>query len=112
MAVSMEVRKKVVSALGRGETKASIARRFEISAKTVARLQRRFEATGDLRPDKTGPKGSVKLTERDEALMRERVAQKPGVTAVELMPELEADVVESTVCRALRRLGLRLKKSH
>lgn len=71
MAVSMEVRRKVVAALGRGESGASIARRFEVSAKTVGRLKRRHEAGVDLRPTKTGPKGPTKLTEADDRVMRD-----------------------------------------
>lgn len=112
MAASLEVRRKVIAALGRGESGASIARRFEISPKTVTRLKQKHEVDGELTPGKPGPKGPVKLSESDDVLMREQVALKPGITARELMSMLSVPVVESTVCRALRRLGLRLKKSH
>ena len=43
--------------------------------------------------------------------MRRLIAVKPGITAKELMPQLSVVVVESTVCRRLKKLGLSLKKS-
>ncbi len=112
MALSMELRRKVLTAVDRGESRASVARRLEISDRTVRRLIQRREQTGDVHPDKTGPKGPMKLTRADEQRMREQVAAKPGVTARQLMAILGVEVVESTVCRALKRLGLSLKKSH
>jgi len=108
----MELRRKVLVAVDRGESQASVARRFEINDRTVRRLIRRRQQTGDVHPDKTGPKGPMKLTKADERLMRQRVAAQPGITAKQLMPLLSVKVVESTVCRALKRLGLSLKKSH
>lgn len=59
-----------------------------------------------------GPKGSVKLTEADDQLMRERVAQQPGITALQLIPSLSVEMAKCTVCRRLKRLELCLKESH
>ena len=53
----------------------------------------------------------MKLTEADDRLMRRMVSARPGVRAKQLIPLLSVHVVESTVCRALKRLGLSLKKS-
>lgn len=110
MAYSMDLRERVVAAVGAGDSVAAVARRFGIQRSTV-RDWRARHGRGGLAPGVPGPKGPVKLTPADEAVMRERVAARPGITAVELMPMLGVVVVESTVCRALRRLGLRLKKS-
>ena len=111
MAYSNDFRRKVLAAVDRGETHASVAARFEIGERTVRRFKQRRDETGDVSAHKTGPKEPMKLTAEDDALMRERVRAKPGVTAKELVAMLGGKVVISTVCRRLIALGLPLKKS-
>ena len=110
MAYSMDLRERVVSAVDDGESVAAVARRFVISWPTV-RDWRDRAARGELEPRKQGPKGPRKLTGKDDMVMRQLIAVKPGITVKELMPQLSVVVVESTVCRRLKRLGLSLKKS-
>ena len=110
MAYWMDLRERVVAAVNAGETIAVVARRFWVSRPAV-RDWRDRAGRGGLMPGKPGPKGSIKLTEADDRLMREQIAMRPGITAKELMPMLSVSVVESTVCRRLKRLGLSLKKS-
>ncbi len=110
MAYSMDFRLKVVAALERGESQASVAQRLEISERTVRRFKKRH-ATGQLEADKTGPKSPMKLTPEDDQLMREQVALRPGITANELRAMLSVEVAECTVCRRLIKIGLTLKKS-
>ena len=110
MTYSMDLRERVVRASESGQTTASIAKRFSVTWPTVRNWVDR-DRCGDLAPCTPGPKGSVKLTESDEQRMREVVAANPGITAKQLMPMLSVQVVESTVCRALKRLGLSLKRS-
>lgn len=111
MAYSKDFRLKVVAALDRGESQASVARRFEIGQRTVRRFKRLRDLTGDVSAGKTGPREPTKLTSEDDAMMRERVRVKPGTTAKELVTLLGGKVVISTVCRRLIALGLTLKKS-
>ena len=110
MAYSMDFRLKMLAALDRGESQASVARRFEVSDRTLRRLKKRREADR-LEPDKTGPQDPIKLTADDDRVMREQVAARPGITALELQPLLSVKVAECTICRRLIALGLRLKKS-
>lgn len=110
MAYSMDFRLKVVKALARGESQASVARRFEISERTVRRFKVRHEA-GRLAAGKTGPKSPMKIMPEDDQLMREQVALRPGITANELRAMLSVEVAECTVCRRLIKIGLTLKKS-
>ena len=110
MAYSMDFRSRVVAALGRGESQASIAERFEISERTVRRFKKPHEA-GRLAADKTGPRTPMKLTPEDDQLMREQVAKRPGITANELRAMLSVEVAQCTVCRRLIKIGLTLKKS-
>ena len=110
MAYSMDLRERVVAAAKSGQTLASIAKRFSVTWPTVRHWVDRHRR-GELPAGVPGPKGSVKLTAADEQRMREGVAAQPGITAKQLMPMLSVHVVESTVCRALKRLGLSLKRS-
>lgn len=110
MAYSMDLRNRVVSALASGESIASVARRFSLTWPTVCDWRDRHDRH-ELSPGTPGPKGPIKLTDADAQLMRQTVAAQPGITAKQLMPMLSVQVVESTVCRALKRLGLSLKRS-
>ncbi len=110
MTYSMDLRQRVVVAAGSGEPIASVAKRFSVARPTVRDWLGRHRR-GELSPGVPGPKGPVKLTAADEQILRERVAAQPGITAKQLMPLLSVRAVESTVCRALKRLGLSLKRS-
>jgi len=110
MTFSMDLRQRVVAAVQRGEAVAVVARRFDVSRPTVRQWRDRAEQ-GTLSPEKPGPRRGIKLTEEDDALIRKTIADQPGITAKQLIPLLSQPVVESTVCRRLIKLGLRLKKS-
>ena len=107
---SMDLREKVLAAVDRGESAASVGRRFEISERTVRQFIHRREA-GRLEPDKPGPKGPAKLTLDDHARLRELVAADPGLTLRQLAEQMSVPVAESTIHRALKKLGLSFKKS-
>ncbi|MEM6553245.1 MAG: helix-turn-helix domain-containing protein [Planctomycetota bacterium] len=106
----MDLRRKIVAALGRGETVASVARRFEVDQKTV-RSYRRRAAQGRLEPERGGHRGPTKLTEADLVTLGEALAGEPGLTLRELREKLSVPVALSTVSRTLQRLELTLKKS-
>ena len=110
MTYSMDLRERVVTAVESGEAIASVARRFSVAWPTVRDWRDRHRR-GELTPRTPGPKGSVKLTAADEQRMGQAVAAQPGITAKQLIPMLSVQVVGSTVCRALKRLGLSLKRS-
>ncbi len=111
MAYSEDFRLKVMAALDRGQSESAVARRFDIGERTVRRFKQRRRLTGVVGPDTTGPKGPRKLTPGDDAVLREQVRRKPGITAKELQPILSVRVSISTICRRLIRLNLSLKKS-
>lgn len=113
MTYSMDLRKRVVTASESGQPIASVAKRFSVTWPTVRNWVDRHHR-GELppgTPGTPGPKGPMKLTAEDEQRMRDAVAAHPEITAKQLMPMLSVSVVESTVCRALKRLGLSLKRS-
>ena len=107
---SMDLRRKVLAALDRGESARSVARRFDMHDETVRIFRDRREA-GRLEPDKPGPKGPAKLTLADHARLRELVAADPGLTLKQLAEQMSVPVAESTIHRALKKLGLSFKKS-
>jgi len=110
MAHSMDLRLRVLQALDDGQSLAGIARRFTVARATV-RDWRDRRAADRLEPGVPGPKDHVKLTEADLQRMREEVAKEPGIASKQLIPLLSVPVVESTVCRALKKMNLSLKKS-
>ena len=110
MTYSMDLRERVVAAVEAGDTIAAVARRFAVSRPTVRGWRDRARR-GELSPGKPGPRGPIKLTADDDRVMREAVAARPGITAWELRPRLSVPVVDSTICRRLKKLGLSLKKS-
>ena len=104
---SMDLRRKVVAASG---TLAEVGRRFGVDPRTV-RAWRRLDADGRLGPRRGGNPGThPRLGGDGLALLRREVEARPGVTLRELADLLGRRVAESTVCRALLKLGYRHKK--
>ena len=110
MAIDVQTRRKILNALERGEPADFIASRFEVGERTVYRLQARSRKGKPIEPDKTGPQGSVKLTEADEKALLDAVKQRPGITAAEALEKIKTQVAESTVCRFWNRSNLSRKK--
>ena len=110
MALSMDIRLKVIKAFERGETAASIAARFEISERTAYDFKARH-AAGRLAPDTPGPQKSTKLTEADHRMLATTVALKPDITLAALAAKMSVPVALSTIHRALKKQNLTLKKS-
>lgn len=111
MRIPIEMRRKMVAAVERGESVASVARRFEVSRRGLDKLLDRYAERGTLEPAKPGPKGPTKLTPEDDATMLSLIKADPGVTLREIAEQLGDKVVESTVSRRLTSLGISLKKS-
>ena len=108
---SIDLRGKLMAAVGRGASAAEAVRRFGVDPTTARRWRRRAEA-GEPLPRRVGARRvPTKLTAADLALLASEVDARPGVTLRELAARLGARVAESTVCRALRRLGYRHEKS-
>ena len=110
-AYSMDLRLRVMEALAAGESADAAAERFAVHPTTV-RAWRRQAAAGQTEPRKVGAKPiPTKLTAEDLERMRQAVQQRPGTTLRELVELVGGKVVQSTICRALMKLGYRYKKS-
>ena len=107
MVIPVQTRKKMFAAVERGE---SVARRFEITERGLHQIIKRCRERGTIEPLKSGPKGPTKLTAKDDTKMLALIKADSGVTLKRIASHLSVQVVESTVCRSLKRLGVSLKK--
>lgn len=105
---SKELRREVLAACDRGEGTRAAALRFNCSESWVRRVKQERRELG-----KTAPLLTRRRTPKWEPL-RERilaiVAARPDLTLQEFKDELDTDLSRSTLCLALQKLRLTLKK--
>jgi transposase len=112
---SQDLRDRIIQALEAGTlTQRAIAERFCVSGSFVEKLWQRWRRSGSSapKPHAGGRQGSLK----DHcAFLRSEVAKHPDATLAALRERLVAAqgprVSTATLCRALQRLHLPLKKS-
>ena len=112
---SQDLRDRIIQALEAGTaTQRAIAERFCVSTAFVEKLWQRWRRSGSsaAKPHAGGRQGA--LTDHLE-LLRSEVAKQPDATLADLRERLIAAqgprVSTATLCRALQRLKLPLKKS-
>ena len=112
-AYSLDLREKIVAAVGRGMSKAQAARTFEVGATTVKRYVKLREEGKPLAPGKA-PGNKGKLDGGARKLLEEDLHSRPSVThekrADLLYQLLGVKVSKATICRTVRRLGYTRKK--
>lgn len=115
-AYSLDLRQRVVSAYENGvETILEVAERFAVSDSFIKKLLRRKRATGGIAP--VGHRGGQpkRLSEKHRKWLVKTVLAQPDITLGELQERLlrEQNLSASvpTLCRELRALNLRRKKS-
>ena len=105
---SKEFRGQVLAACDKGRSTREVATYFDVSESWVRRIkQERREL------NKTAPLLKRRRTPLWAALadrMRELIQQKPDLTLRELKAELHTELSVPTLCAALKRLGLTVKK--
>jgi len=114
-AIGVDLRERVLRAIDRGTSRVETAKRFEVSNAWIGKLLRQRRDTGSFAPRPHGGGGPPAIAGDDAEALRAEVARRPDATLAELRAFLAdaRDVLcgEMAVCRALRRLGLGLKKS-
>jgi len=115
-AYSLDLRQRVVSAYENGvETILEVAERFKVSDSFINKLLRRKRATGEIAP--IGHRGGQpkRLSEEHRKWLLKTVLARPDITLGELQERLGGEknlaVSVPTLCRELRALNLRRKKS-
>ncbi len=115
-AYSLDLRQRVVQAYEQGQRAISeIAEQFSVSTGFVKKMLRQWRSTGDLSPLPHGGGKPSSLSARQRQLLRRKVRGRDDISLSELQDflreEEQVEVHVSTICRALRRLDLPLKKS-
>ena len=112
---SQDLRDRIIQALAaRTETQRAIAKRFWVSGSFVEKHWQRWRQSGSsaAQPHAGGRQGAL---QDHLELLRTEVAKQPEATLAELRDRIVAAqgprVSPATVCRALQRLRLPLKKS-
>jgi transposase len=112
--MSLDLRVRIVRAVEQGSSIRGAARRFAVSPSAAIKLMQRVRATGSAAPGRGWRHRRPRLEPHD-ADLRQLVEATPDITLAELQTALKrrCGVVAalSTIHNALRRIGLRLKKS-
>ena len=111
-AYSEDLRKKIVTAIERGMSKAQAARTFDVSLSSVKRYSRMASQGGTLKPRKS-PGRPCLVEEKAQALLKEDVKERPAATISQRRRFLEhitaTTLSDSTVRRLMKRLGFTQK---
>lgn len=114
-AISSDLRHRIVRGVAAGQSRRSMAERFEVAPSTAVRIQDRYRTTGSVAPARQGrPEGSGKLGPHRRAVI-DKVTAKPDITMPDLAEWLEAEhgvtVDPSNLSKLLRKEGFTYKKS-
>lgn len=109
-AYSLDLRERVVADREAGLGTVAVARKYRVSPAWVRRLMQRYRATGQLAPKQRTPSRVPRLAPHLPRLAA-LIAAQPDATLAELRTALGVPVGLSTVWRAVRHLGLTVKKS-
>ena len=105
---SEDLRRRVVSAVGDGMSKAQVARIFSVSLSSVKRYVKKANHGEPLAPKKS-PGSAPKLDEKAVKLLEEDLEERPFATLQERRDYIHAiaglSVSRSTICRAVARIG-------
>lgn len=113
-ACSVDLRERIVRAVDEGQSRLAVAARYQVSNALIGKLLRQRRQSGSIAPK---PHAGGQRPTLDAAALEalcELVRVQPDATLAELCDRLGEDrgcaVGVNPVCRALRRLGLPLKK--
>ena len=111
-AISMDLRERVVRACDAGEqTQRQIAERFGVSPAWIGKILRRRRQTGSIAPLPRGRGPKPKISGARLQRLEAHVQRHPDATLEELRRRLRLQCSLSTLHEALKRLGVRYKKS-
>ena len=107
-AYSLDLRERVLADCDAGLSNEAVAQKYRVSAAWIRRLKQRRRETGSVAPRirRVPPPRLLAHTDRLQLL----VAQRPDATLEELRAALDVATSLPTLCRALQRLRLTVKK--
>ena len=112
-AYSVDLRERVVAAVGMGDSCRKVAAAFKVSVASVVRWSQRFRATGSAAPKPSGPRRPHSLRAERDWLMA-RLEAVPDLTLRALVAELRARGVMTSygsVWRIVQAAGVSFKKN-
>lgn len=113
-AYSLDLRQRIIAALETGQSVATVAQRLSVSQRSVRRYRQQWREQGRLE-SRPRPGRHRKIPIDQEAMLLAQVEAAPAATLREHRLQWHAQtgvwVSEATLCRALQRLELTLKKS-
>jgi transposase len=107
-AYSKEFRREVLAACDAGGRTRAVAQRFGVSEAWVRRIKQERRETGKTAPATTRRRTPQWAAEADR--IRAAIRATPDLTLDELKARLQTPLSRTTLCRALQRLKLTLKK--
>jgi transposase len=116
-AYSDDLRRKILQAYEQEEgSEVDLARRFRVSLGYVKKIRRQLRRTGKMERVPHHPGRKPKFTGPVREQLRSWLAQQPDLTLMELQEQLREQVrlqvSVPSLWTVLRKIGLRLKKSH
>ena len=111
---SADLRERLLRAIDAGRSQAEVSRIFGVGTSTTSRWVKRRAATGDVAPTPR-PGRSPAMGPDQVAALCAQVVQQPDATLAAHCEQWEREqgcgVSVATMSRAIRRLGITLKKS-
>jgi transposase len=104
---SQDLRDRVLRAYDRGMRTKQIAETFGVSPAWARRVKQRLRETGETT---ARPMGGPGVTIVDRAQLAALVREHPDATLAELREYLGVECALSTLCMALKKMGLSFKK--
>lgn len=107
-AYSQEMRRDVLAACDAGEGTRAVALRFNVSESWVRRVKQERRERGKTAPCTTRQRVPEWHPYREQ--MQKLIAEQPDMTLQELKEALDTSLSRTTLCVALQKLKLTLKK--
>lgn len=107
--LSMDLRRRILAAYDAGEPTKAVAERFAVSPACARRLRQRRRETGEIAP-RAGRPGPPPMLAAEADRLRAAARAEPDLHAREYRDRLGLPGAVVTAWRALRHLGLTVKK--
>lgn len=107
---SMDLRERVIAALDAGIKRKEVARRFNVSSRTITSWLALRRQTGTLKPRSGKPGPKQKIEDRRQEIV-EALEADANLTLQEIKARFDLLCCLQTIWNALRRWGITLKKS-
>jgi transposase len=102
--LSDDLRKRIIGARERGETSATVAKRYEVNIRTVQKLWKRYRESGRITALQRGGYRRSRLADMEQTLL-DWVKKEPDVTLVELCERLAEHGITITVTALWHQLN-------